>query len=106
MGKRISKRYQLLIWHLEGKKIELNKKAFERDTGLTKWKTNSNKNKTNEKNNISNMEGNSNNRNEQRRDTPNPRRHSLGNYNHCRSWNQSNHYNVLKKYYHKHYPPH
>ena len=43
--------------------------------------------KRNEESNISNRKGNSNNINEERRDTPNPRRHNLGNYNNYRSRN-------------------
>ena len=64
MGKRISKRHQLLTGHLE-EKNKRNQKAFEKDEAFIHRKTNSNENKTNEENNVSNMEGNSSNTNEE-----------------------------------------
>ena len=75
------------------KKIEGTIKAFEKVKALIQRKTNSNKNKTNVENNVSNTEGNNNNINEERRGTPNSKRHSSSNYNYYRFRNRSNCYN-------------
>ena len=60
------------IWK---KIIKGTKKAFEKGKAFIQRKTHSNENKANEENNVSNMVGNSNNIKEEKRDTPNPRRH-------------------------------
>ena len=63
------------------KKIEGTKKAFQKDKAFIHQKSNSNKTKTNGEDNVSNMKGNNNDTNEERRDTPNPRRQNSYNYN-------------------------
>ena len=62
------------IWK---KKIEGTKKVSGKDKTFIQHES-----KTNEENNVSNMEWNGNDINEERIDTPNPRRHNSYNYNH------------------------
>ena len=80
MEKTMSKNINPLqdIWK---KKIEGTKNTFEKDKAFIQRKSNSNKTKTNGENNVSNMKGNGNDTNEERRDTPNPRRQNSYNYN-------------------------
>ena len=85
MGKKFQR--DIIACRTSGRKKQKEIKKLLRKKTFTQRKTNSDENKRNEESNISNRKGNSNNINEERRDTPNPRRHNLGNYNNYRSRN-------------------